>query len=236
VVRRFAGDDVSHVVVIGAAGELTRATVVDTAPLDDADAWLAGARRDADAARRALAVLTRAVAAYRIAAADPWLADPDPARAVTARIGYGSGEAVAAGEWDAAEALPAPDAAGGLRRGRRRVTSPTDRAVALLSGRDAALACEELALRARADLDRGRGREAALQLDTALRTALAELQGWRGHRDMATRLAELTTHAAPVAAAAARALAGGLHDGDAAALGTALGRLEAALRARSAEA
>jgi hypothetical protein len=97
-----------------------------------------------------------------------------------------------------------------------------------------ALACEELALRARADLDRGRGREAALQLDAALRAALAELEGWRGHRDMAERLDELAGHAEPIAAAAAAALRGGLEEPHAAAVAAALARLEAALRARAA--
>ena len=46
-----------------------------------------------------------------------------------------------------------------------------------MCGRDAVLACEELTLRARGDLDRGRDREAALQLEAALSAALAELAG-----------------------------------------------------------
>jgi hypothetical protein len=97
-----------------------------------------------------------------------------------------------------------------------------------------ALACEELALRARADLDAGRGREAALQALIALETAEAELEGWRGRRDIGARLDELTGHRDAVAAAAATALEGGLDDDALAAVGAALGRLEAALRARSA--
>jgi hypothetical protein len=246
-VRRFAGDDVRHVLVIGgltaprrralgarraSAGEpavdVTRATVVDAQPLEDADAWLARALTDGEAQAVALGVLTRAVAAHRVAAADPWLADPDPARAIAARIGYGAGEEVAAGEWEVARDLePA--------KRQRRLLSPTERVAALLGGRDAALACEELTVRARADLDRDRGREAALQLDVALRTALAELEVWREHRDMAERLEELSRLAEPVTAAAAGALRGGLTDGDTDAVATALGRLEAALRARVAE-
>jgi hypothetical protein len=112
---------------------------------------------------------------------------------------------------------------------------PQERAAALLGGRDAALACEELVLRARADLDRGRGREAALQLDVALRAALSELEGWRGHRDLGRRLDELGEHVEPVAAAASAALAGGLGEREQAAVAEALTRLEAALRARSAD-
>jgi hypothetical protein len=258
-VRRFAGDEVQHVLVIGglaaprripfgerrprAAGqaggdaravEVTRATVVDAAaPLADATAaetWLARALDGGEALEAALGVLTRAVAAQRVAAADPWLPDPDPARALVSRVGYGDGDAVAAGEWEVARELPA---AGGAAAARRHA-APQERVAALLAGRDAALACEELALRARADLDRGRGREAALQLDAAFAAALAELEGWRGRRDMAQRLAELREQRPAVAAAARTALAGGLTDAESTAVAAALGRLEAALRARGA--
>jgi hypothetical protein len=232
-VRRFAGDDVQQVLVIGVTSDppRTRATVVTAAPLaGDPDAWLAAA---GDAlVEDALAVLSRAVAARRVAAADPWQADPDPARALAVRVGYGSGDQVAEGRWEDAVELPP----GGPRRKRRRAAAPHDRVAALLGGHDAALACEELAIRARGDLDRGRGREAALQLDAALRAALAELESWREHRDIATRLAELARHREPVAAAAEAALRGGLDDDAGAAVRTALERLEAALRARSAPA
>jgi hypothetical protein len=253
-VRRFAGDDVRNVVVINGLSaarrrprsdrrrrvdepspievDVTRATVIDATPLgeeDDAAAWLAAALEDEGTLTDALAVLTRAVAAQRVAAADPWLADPDLDRALATRIGFGSGEAVAEGEWHDAREI---DRA--RRGGRRRALDPRERIAALLSGRDAALACEELALRARADLDRGRGREAALQLDAALRAAQAELEGWREHRDMPERLAELERLSIPVAAAAASALRGGLGPDESATVAEALARLEAALRARSA--
>jgi hypothetical protein len=256
-VRRFAGDDVRHVLVLGGLEaprrrlrraprrtrradpsptpvEVTRATVIDAAGLDGeaaAEAWLREALGPGQEAllAAALAVLARGVAAQRVAAADPWAADPDPARALVTRVGYGGGDAVADGEWEVAHELPAE------RGPRRRMLSPQERAAALLGGRDAALACEELALRARADLDRGRGREAALQLDAALRAARAELEGWREHRDMADRLDELARHADRVAAAAATALAGGLAPEEQAAVANGLGRLEAALRARTAD-
>ena len=80
--------------------------------------------------------------------------------------------------------------------------SPQERLAALLSGRDAALACEELTLRARGDLDHGRAREAALQLAIALDTALAELEAWREQGDMARRLEELDDRRGAVAEAA----------------------------------
>jgi hypothetical protein len=260
-IRRFAGDDVRHVLVISGieaprrvhlspgarrrtrradpdppatSVEVTRATVIDASALDGepaAEAWLAHALGDGRQVLLAesLGVLTRAVAARRVAAADPWAADPDPARALVTRIGYGSGEAVADGEWDVAREL-APERGPG-----RRMLVPQERAAALLGGRDASLACEELVLRARADLDRGRSREAALQLDVALRAALSELEGWRGHRDLGTRLDELAGHVDPVAAAATAALAGGLGEREQAAVADALARLEAALRARAAD-
>ncbi len=174
------------------------------------------------------AALVRRVAAQRVATATP-LPDPDPAHALVVRIGYGTGEQVAEGAWEDAVELPREDA----RRSRRRAPAGTERLTALLSGRDAALACEELALRARADLDHDRPREAALQLEAALSAALAELAGWRERGDLDRRLAELSGYAAPVAAAAAAAREGRLDPAGVETVSAALARLEAALRART---
>jgi hypothetical protein len=143
-------------------------------------------------------------------------------------VGYGTGEQVAEGDWEAARELPRP------RPARSLVRDPQERLAALLGGRDVALACEELALRARGDLDHGRGREAALQMSIALTVALTELASWRDDAGMAARLDELAGHKEPVAAAADAALEGGLHPDSVAAVEAALARLEAALRARSA--
>jgi hypothetical protein len=255
-VRRFAGDEVRHVLVIGGIEaprrrlrgarprraahadptpvEVTRATVIDAAPLGDldtADAWLERAigSEVESVTGDALLLLNRAVAGHRVASADPWLPDADPVRALVCRVGYGTGEQVADGEWESARELPRP----APRQGRSLMLAPQERLAALLSGRDVALACEELTLRARADLDHGRPREAALQLSIALEAALAELEGWREARDMAARLDELAAHRAAVAAAAETAVQGGLDRNSAAAVEAALGRLEAALRART---
>jgi hypothetical protein len=198
---------------------VTRVTVIEGEDLADAPGWLARADLSGVAAG-AVAVLVRVVAAHRVAAADPFLADPDPARALAARVGYGSGEQVADGDWEDARALPV---------GGRPDLRPQQRLAALLAGRDAPLACEELALRARADVDAGRWREAALQLEAALSAALSELQAW----PLADRLAELARHREPVAEAAAAARAGTLEPAQTEALREALGRLEAALRARA---
>jgi hypothetical protein len=247
VARRFAGDDARAVLVIGGfdaprrrrrrvrraepgpvSVEVTRATVIDAEPLGEleaADAWLARAC-GAGSARvlgDALLVLNQAVAGQRLAARDPFLPDADPARALVCRVGYGTGEQVADGDWESARELP-PPAVG------RTMFAPQERLAALLGGREVALACEELALRARGDLDHGRSREAALQLAVALETALAELEGWR--EQLGGRLDELDGLREPVAAAASAALAGGLEPETVAAVEQALGRLEAALRAR----
>jgi hypothetical protein len=217
-----------------AAVEVTRATVIDAHPLGDlaaADAWLErAAGRDSErVVGEALELLNRAVAGHRVAAADPFLADADPARALVCRIGYGTGDRVADGGWEAAREVSEP------RPQRRRAAAlgPQDRLAALLGGRDVTLACEELALRARGDLAHGRAREAALQASVALDTALAELAGWRETGDLARRLDELSGHREPVAAAARAALEGGLDADAVAAVDAALGRLEAALRARA---
>ena len=252
--RRYAGDEVQHVIVIGgieaprrrrlgaakprranAEGkpvEVTRATVIGAEPLGEpeaADLWLARATGEESEAVtiRALELLNRAVAGHRVAAADPWIADADPSRALVWRVGYGTGEQVADGDWEAARELPLPSRS-------RWATDPRERVAAMLSGRDVALACEELALRARADLAHGRGREAALQASIALEAALSELEGWREDALLTARLDELAEHREPVAAAAREALAGGLQPETLTAVETALGRLEAALRARSA--
>ena len=257
-VRRFAGDDVREILVIGGLEaprrsrpprrgrrardvsapevvpvEVTRATVIDATPLyerDAAEAWLAravGEQSDAVVAG-ALAVLNRAVAGHRLAAADPLVADADPARALVTRVGYGSGEQVADGDWEAARVLPPP------REGRARALVPQQRLAALLSGRDVALACEELALRARGDLTAGRGREAAMQTHLAVEAAVAELESWRGRGDMAERIDALAARREPVAEAANAAIHGGLEPEHVEAVESALQRLEAALRARAA--
>jgi hypothetical protein len=248
VVRRYAGDDVQHVVVIGGfdaprrlrrrarradpgptSVELTRATVIDATPLgEDAEAWLERAAGDDTVTADALELLNRTVAGHRVASADPWVADADPTHALVCRVGYGSGEQVADGDWEAALELPLPKPPSA----RSLILSPQERLAALLSGRDAALACEELTLRARGDLDHGRPREAALQLAVALDTALAELEAWRAHGDMAERLDELDDRREAVARAARAALEGGLDAAQGAEVATALARLEAALRER----
>lgn len=246
VVRRFAGDDAQAVVVIsdGSAPRrvrrreprdsvvVTRITVIDADPLTD-DATAAAWLRENASSLPAFgpATLDRLVRSFRVASADPYLADVDVNRAWRTRVGYGTGEQVADGEWTDARELDL--GARAPRRADRSRHRPTDRLAALLAGRDAILACEELTLRARQDFDRGRPREAALQLEAALTTALAELAGWVDLRDIAQRRAELEGQREAVLTAAAAAREGTLEDDAVATLTTTLDRLEAALRARA---
>jgi hypothetical protein len=167
---------------------------------------------------------------HRAATADPHVREVRREQAVAVRVGYGEGEQVADGRWHTALELPAPKAT--VRR--TAALRPQERLAALLGGRDAALACEELALRARQDVDAGRRREAALQLEAALTAALAELEPWTPRADLADRLAELRELHDGVRAAARAALEGGVDDDRHAAVTRALERLEAALRARTA--
>jgi len=211
----------------------TRATVVEVGdPLrspEEAAAWLAGAGEAELAA--GLGVLNRALHAHRLALADPHVHGIGRRDALVARLGYGAGEEVADGLWtDARELI---DAGSGRRRSRR-IPAAQARLAALLTGRQLPLACEELALRARLDLDEGREREAALQVLVALDAALAELPADPAAPTLVDRLSELADLHDGVAAAAAAALAGRLDAAGQQATAFALGRIEAALRARAA--
>jgi hypothetical protein len=213
----------------------TRATLVDTLALGGdsaAGTWLRDADLDALAAG-AVARLNRVLHAHRIATADPTARKVALAQALVVRVGYGDGEHVADGRWSRARELAHARAGTPLRPGRAALR-PQERLAALLAGRDAALACEELALRVRSDLDAERWREAALQLGVALDAALAELEPWREQAALGERLDELRGRRDEVRAAASTALQGGLESGQIEVVRTVLRRLEAALRARTA--
>lgn len=208
----------------------TRATVVDVRPVGDSSPWL---RDDpAEVVATALDVLNRILQAQRIAAADPYAREVREQQALVVRVGVGEGEQVAHGRWTEARELPPVE-----RRRRERGTAalrPQERLAALLGGRDAALACEELVIRARLDLDRGRHREAALQLRVALEAAIAELEPWSGRGDLDRRIADLRDHRHDVGQAANQALQGGLPEETIEKVAHVVGRIEAALRARTA--
>jgi hypothetical protein len=207
-----------------------RATVIEAEPvaLADAERWLAGA--GVAAAEAALRPLTRAVRSYRLASGDPTIREPGLAQVLVVRAGFGAGEEVAEGRWSEARELPATSE---KRERRASMLRPQERLAALLGGRTGTLACEELALRARHDLDGGHPREAALQLRVALDAALAELPATASAASLRERIEELEGQRDAVHAAADAAIAGLLPEADREAVAHALGRLEAALRARA---
>jgi hypothetical protein len=199
-----------------------QATVVRPEPFaseEHAALWLSGLK-DSDEGlegelRSALAVFNRALRAHRLAAADPYVPELSVARLVAARVGYGTGEAVADGRFTEAFEVPRPR----KRKVKRSMEAPEERFAALLGRREQSLVAEDLVLRARADLDGGRSREAALQARVALEALLAERPG-----------AALSEFRGPVGAAANAALSGELGDDELSALTEAVKGMELELR------
>lgn len=208
-----------------------RATVVGARPLPDPERWL-GAGDLEDRAGDAVGVLNAVLQAQRIAAADPFAREVELDQSLVVRVGIGEGEQVAHGRWSDARELPRRQ--GGRSRRGAAALRPQERLAAMLGGRDVALACEELTLRARLDVDRGRHREAALQLRVALEAAIAELEAWAATGGLGDRIAELRGCRHPVGDAANRALQGGLDEEAILEVERVVGRIEAALRARTA--
>jgi hypothetical protein len=159
---------------------ITRVTVIAAEPFADepsARDWLArcGARGDAgdDAIAGALTHVNRAVAAYRVSAADPLTRDVTRAHAVRVRLGYGSGPKLVDGAWEDAITMPLESA---RPRVRRRMLAPEQELAGILTGRRAPVRpSEELLLRARLDLDSGRYAESAMQARVAVEALGAEL-------------------------------------------------------------
>lgn len=211
----------------------TRATIIETAPLADehaARSWLGSLDLRATA-RESLAVLNRVQHNYRIATANPYVHELQAEDAIAVRAGYGDGEQVASGRFNDARELAAGSFARRLRR--RAWLQPQERLAALLGAHDRALACEELALRARLDLDSDRPLAAVLGVRLALEAALVELAPSGQLSGMAPRLRELHELRDGVVAAANAALAGVVSDEQRETVAHALRRIEAALRART---
>jgi hypothetical protein len=177
---------------------------------EEAAAWLAAAtaeEAELDAVVEVgIALVNDALHAHAIAAADPHSHAVSPERAVAVRIGWGSGEETAAGAFSEALEVDVASTRTSPRRRRTDDMRPQERVAALLRGRERAAACEVLLLRARADLDAGRHREAALQLRVGVEALLTELHGAvddDGHRG---DIASLESSLPPLKAAAGRAL------------------------------
>jgi hypothetical protein len=208
-----------------------RATVIDVGEpfgsSEEARRWLEQAgEAELDQGVR---VLNRALHAFRLVTADPYVHPVSRGQTIVARLGFGVGEQVADGLWTDARELISP----GGRQRRLRVLHPQARLAAVLGARERPLACEELTLRARLDLDHGRVREAALQVLVALDAAVAELATDPGAQGFEDRLAELRGQREAIAIAAQAALGGALSDSELESVAFTLGRIESALRARA---
>jgi hypothetical protein len=221
-----------------------RVTLVDPIPLSterQAQAWIESldTEREIDAA---VALLNRILHLHRVSAADPHVNGVSPEQAIAIRFGWGAGEQVADGRWlNAREVSRRVAGDGGARvarrSARRKALGHELRFAQLLGGRGAPLICEEIALRARMDLDRGQLPHAAIELDRAIACALTELPAEARH-DLTLRIDELAKLREGVEEQARIALSGAGEGGpveslDGEVITHALGRLEAALRARA---
>ena len=218
---------------------LTRATAIRAFDAFDgpegAAFWLAAATASEEATDAVLAtgigLLNDALHAQAVAAADPTPAILAAEHAVGVRIGYGSGDQTAEGTFTAAREI---DVSGGSSRRRRRQEElrPQERVAAVLRGRESFDTCEPLLLRARADLDAGRSREAALQLRIGVEALLAELPAALDDDDHDADIAALDGRRGAIAATADQALSGRLPDEAEATLRTSLELAERILRRR----
>jgi hypothetical protein len=195
---------------------LARVTVVRAshpfAAAEEATRWLsdvAAEEASVDAlVGESVALLNRALHISAVVGEDPHPQSFTPGRASAVRIGFGSGEEVADGDFTTALEVDVRRGGASRRQQRAEELRPQERLAGVLGGRERLDACETLLLRARADLDAGRNREAALQLRVGLEALLVELTGGiedPGHdEDMAT----LKSRRDEVTAAAEAALQG----------------------------
>lgn len=198
---------------------LTRVTAIRAqepfGAVADASAWLEGIVASEDSIDAAVAagigLLNRALHALAAASADPLGAELSAERAAAVRIGHGSGKEVADGRYAAAREVDVRATGDSSRRRRDEELRPQERLAAILGGRESVDACETLILRARADLDAGRQREAALQLRVALEAMLIELDGALADPAHEKDMAELQEQRRALGQTANAALRGGLN-------------------------
>jgi len=197
---------------------LARATAVRAfAPFaseEEAARWLDGATEAEDGADAivadAIVLINRALHVNAIASADPHDRELTPERAVAVRLGYGSGEEIAESRFTSAREVDVWARGASRRRQRQEDLRPQERVAAVLGGREQIDTCETLLLRARADLDAGRGREAALQLRVGLEALLAELRGAEADAGHSEDMSTLASRRSEAGTAANLALKGDL--------------------------
>lgn len=179
----------------------------------EADAWLEEALASEDSidavVAEGVALLNRAIHAHAVASADPLGTELRADRAAIVRIGHGSGKEVASGRFSSAHKVDVRAGASARRRQDEELR-PQERVAAVLGSRERFDACETLLLRARADLDSDRRREAALQLRVGLEAILIELDGALADPDHERDMAELEARRGEAGEAANAALRGDL--------------------------
>jgi hypothetical protein len=181
---------------------------------EKAAAWLAAASADEAELDRVvatgIALLNDALHAHAVAAADPFVTALAPEWSLVVRVGYGSGEETAEGAYSEAREVDVQTTGASRRKRRQEDLRPQERVAAVLRGRERADACETLLLRARADLDAGRRREAALQLRVGVEALLAELPEALDDDDHRDDIDALKERQPAIDAAAERAIKGDL--------------------------
>jgi hypothetical protein len=192
----------------------------------EGDALLADMHDGGDRVERwvaeGLAVVNRAITAYRLCAGDPHVVGVTRQDARAVRIGYGTGEQVFHGGWERAIEVPPPRAP----KVKREVTlMPQQGVAAVLSAGAPLLEAEELVLRAALDLEQGRERAAAVGLNAGFDLLRAELR----HQDLSPgarrRLQDAESGGGELAELASRATGGTLEPGDRARLDLAVKRV-----------
>jgi len=219
---------------------LTRITLVSAfEEFEDeqrARTWLDSTLADEDALDRvlgdAIGDVNRALHAQAIASGDHQTQEIAVDRAATARIGYGNGEELANGLFTFAQLIDPARGAASRRRARAEELRPQQRLAAVLGGREQLDACETLLLRARADLDANRPREAALQLRVGLEALLIELDAALDDAGHADDMAKLGARRDAAVKLAGSALAGDLSSEELVALADLLATGERVLRRR----
>jgi len=195
---------------------LTRATAIRAfAPFESDESaarWLDEATEAEDTAdvlvADGIALLNRALHAQAAAAADPFGHELTPEGAVKVRLGYGSGEDLAESHFSEAREVDVRARSASRSRRRQEALRPQERVAGVLGGREQIDLCETLLLRARADLDAGREREAALQLRVGLEALLIELKGALEDPDHEDDMTTLNSRRTEVGEAANAALTG----------------------------
>lgn len=219
---------------------LARATVVmafnEFEDEQAAEAWLSRTTASEEAidqlVEQGIDELNQALHTQSVASGDPYSQTVTPARAVVIRIGVGSGEALADGAFTSAHQVDPGLGPISRRRQRDEELRPQQRLAAVLGGREQLDTCETLLLRARADLDASRSREAALQLRVGLEALLIELQGALGDPGHEEDMAALQARRQETGELANTALRGDLSGEQLQALGELLATCERVLRRR----